>query len=94
MSYKAITTKYVATNTRGARIVATDGDGNRVNIFYPNDLPDEQRHRAAARALCKKMGWTGRLAEGTLMSARRKTGKVFVFLGTCNSNVFNVKDEG
>lgn len=72
---KAITTKYLgATNTRGARIVASDQDNNRVVIPYPHELNTEQAHEAAAKALCLKMQWTGRLIAGSL-----NRGYVFVF---------------
>lgn len=64
---KAIITKYRgATNSRGSRIIASDGDRNRVTIPYPYELSGEAVHRAAADALCKKMGWTGRLIGGSL----------------------------
>jgi len=49
-------------------------DGNRITISYPHDLPEGEKHQAAARALCEKMGWTGRLVEGGT-----KEGSVFVF---------------
>ena len=72
---KAIVTKYHGpTNNRGSRITASDGDGNRVTISYPYELSNENVHRAAAEALCKKMNWTGRLVAGGL-----KRGYVFVF---------------
>jgi len=72
---KAITTKYYGpTNHRGARIVASDMDGNRATISYPHDLSGEAVHRAAADQLCGKMGWTGSLVGGAI-----KQGYVFVF---------------
>lgn len=64
---KAIRTAYrPATNTRGSRILATDGDGNRASIPYPHELNSEEAHGKAARALCEKKGWTGRLVSGWL----------------------------
>lgn len=73
---KAIQTKYTgATNTRGARIIATDNDGNRVIISYPHELSGMAVHFEAAKALCSKMGWTGTLAGGTTA-----TGYVFVWV--------------
>ena len=55
---KAIRTRYHgATNTRGSRIIASDGDGNRASIPYPHELNSEEAHRKAALALCAKMGW-------------------------------------
>ena len=72
---KAITTTYHGpTNTRGARISATDMDGHRVSIPYPYEASGEACHRLAADALCEKMGWRGPLAGGAI-----KRGYVFVF---------------
>ena len=74
---KAIVTKYHGpTDTRGARISATDEDGNRVTIGYPHELSGEAVHRAAAEALKAKMGWSGTLDAGAI-----KRGYVFVFCG-------------
>lgn len=76
MTMKAIVTKYHGpTNTKGSRISASDEDGNKVSIPYPHELSGEAVHRAAAAALCAKMGWTGELAGRSL-----KGGYVFVFL--------------
>jgi hypothetical protein len=73
---KAIETKYHGpTDTRGARISATDSDGNRVSIPYPYELSGEAVHRMAADRLCEKMGWSGQLAGGAT-----KRGYVFVFV--------------
>lgn len=64
---KAIQTKYLSpTNRRGARIVASDLDGNRCTISYPHEFSGERTHWEAAHALCRKMGWTGKLHGGTL----------------------------
>jgi len=72
---KAIRTKYLGpTNYRGARISASDEDGNRITIPYPHELSGEAVHRKAADALCTKMHWCGRLIGGSL-----KNGYVFVF---------------
>ena len=63
---KAITTRYRGpTDTRGARITASDQDGNRVSISYPHDKREGQEaHFAAARELCDRMQWHGKLAGG------------------------------
>lgn len=62
---KAITTKYLpATNTKGARIAAFDGDGNRATIGYPHELSGISVHMKGCRALCEKMGWVGSLHSG------------------------------
>ncbi|MFA6063991.1 MAG: hypothetical protein WC736_15490 [Gallionella sp.] len=82
---KAIVTKYHGpTNTRGARITASDEDGNRATISYPYELSGEEVHRKAAVALCDKMNWKGRLVGGSV-----KNGYVFVWDGETNI----VKDE-
>jgi hypothetical protein len=75
---KAIVTKYHGpTNFKGARITASDEDGNRVTISYPHELSGEDVHRKAAMALCDKMKWAGELVGGSL-----KRGYVFVFVDT------------
>ncbi len=72
---KAIITKYLgATNTLGARIKASDEDGNTTTINYPHELSGEAVHRKAADALCEKMGWGGDMVCGSL-----RNGYVFVF---------------
>lgn len=72
---KAITTKYhPATDTHGSRISARDSDGNWTFIPYPHELSGEECHRAAAVALCDKMGWTGKMAGGST-----KDGYAFIF---------------
>lgn len=71
---KAIVTKYIGpTNTKGARVKASDMDGNSVIVSY--DHASINPHRHAATALCEKMGWTGKLAEGGMGS-----GNVYVFI--------------
>jgi hypothetical protein len=73
---KAITTRYFGPgNVRGARIIASDSDGNRVTIPYPHELSGEDVHRKAANALCEKMHWSGDLDGGAV-----KNGYVFVFV--------------
>ena len=73
---KAIVTKYHGpTNTRGARISADDGDGNRATISANGSMRPEDNHFRAAEALCLKMGWAGKLVRGSL-----PTGYVFVWL--------------
>jgi hypothetical protein len=90
----AITTKYVGpTNTKGSRIVATGAKGQTVTIGYHSTdaNSDEGRHHEAAKALCRKMGWSG-----TLIPGSTDKGYVFVFLPTviaqlaCNELKFYV----
>ena len=72
---KAITPKYKgAKNSRGAKIVATDSDNNRISISYPYELSGECVHQKAAEALRDKMGWKGKLIGGAI-----KGGYAFVF---------------
>jgi len=79
---KAIKTVYHgATDTRGAKIVASDGDGNRVSIAYPHELSGMDCHAKAAAALCAKMGWKGTLHGGGLKGCY-----VFVFAPTKPDN--------
>lgn len=73
---KAIITQYHGPgNVRGARISAFDGD-NRIYIPYPHELAggQEAAHRAAAQALCDKLGW-----KGTFITGGLKNGFVHVF---------------
>lgn len=72
---KAITTKYFGpTNTKGSSIVASAEGVKSVTIGYPHELSGEAVYKAAAVALCEKMGWsTDLLGGGT------KDGYVFVF---------------
>lgn len=72
---KSITTKYHgATNFKPSKFTATDGD-NRVTVSYDHELDADGNHRAAAIALCKKLDWHGKLAQGST-----KQGCVFVFV--------------
>ena len=72
---KAIRTRYKgATNTKGARVIADDYDRNRITISYPYELSGEEVFRAAAEALCDKLGWSKNLLGGGI-----ETGYVFVF---------------
>lgn len=61
---KTIQTKFLpATNFKGARIKASDGDGNSATIPYPHEAHrGEDAHFLAYIALQDKMGW-GRLGE-------------------------------
>ena len=73
---KAILTKYHgATNTKGSRVSASDCDGNRVTITWQGEFDTEPNHRAAADALCAKMGWVG----GEMAGGFTKDGMAFVF---------------
>lgn len=63
---KAIMTKYRGpTNYRPAKIVASDGDGNRTILSIGGVIDTYGQHAQAANKLCHEMGWKGRLVEGT-----------------------------
>ena len=77
---KTIVTKYLCpSNFRGSRIKATDGDRNQVIIGYDDSINSEPNHAAACLALCRKMGWKGRLQGG-----RTKSGMVWTFIDRGN----------
>ena len=62
---KAIRTRYYgATNFRGSRIVATDGDKNSISIGYPHGLNTDEAHELAAYLLMQKMNWSNQLVGG------------------------------
>lgn len=79
---KAIKTTYRGpTDTRGARIFASDDDGNRLSIPYPHELSGMDAHAKAAVELCRRMKWKGTLHGGGL-----KDCYVFVFAPTRPDN--------
>ena len=78
---KAIKTKYLsATTYKGARMTATDGDGNRVVLPYRDALNADKNHAKAARALCEKMGWTGTLQGGGVLTNGRECLMVWAWM--------------
>lgn len=75
---QSITTKYFGpTDRTGSRIKATSSGGLSKTVPYDHALDLDNNHKAAAVALCKKQGWTGRIAVG---GAAKGTGNVFVFV--------------
>jgi hypothetical protein len=72
---KAILTKRLQPASRGARVKAWDDDGNSVTVPKDYKLDEPEMHLAAARALCDKMGWEGKLAQGGI-----RGGYAFVFV--------------
>lgn len=83
---KAITTKYHgATDTRGARISASDLDGNRATVAYRHDLNGEEVHRQAVIALCTRLSWSGRLAHGSIAHGNY----VYVWLDVKHDDIRN-----
>jgi hypothetical protein len=84
---KAIKTVYHGPgNVRGSRISASDEDGNRITIPYPDHAGmGMEAHAVAAKALCEKMGWDGKWYGGGL-----KNCYVFVcdgYKGACTFQV-------
>lgn len=71
-----ITTKKLgATNTKGARIVATGG-GHKITIPYPYEFNTFDAHLSAARIIADKMGWV------TMAFSDSPNRKGFVFMNT------------
>lgn len=74
---KAIKAKYISpTATRPSRIKAWDSDGNQVHVSPDSSFNTDSNYRAAVTALCRKMNWTGTLAEG----GWRRGEQVYVFV--------------
>jgi hypothetical protein len=61
-----ITTYHGPTSTKPTRIIAHDEDGNRAIVSRDTNDRVETSHEQAARALCAKMDWHGKLAVGWL----------------------------
>lgn len=75
LRYKAITVKYHGpTNHRGSRMIADDGDGNRITVSREYSDSMDDAYMAAALALCAKMGW-----HGTLVGGWAKRSAVFIW---------------
>jgi hypothetical protein len=70
-----ITTRYHGpTNTRGARVTASDED-NRITLSWDHEVGSQENHDAAARALCVKLDWVSH----DLYRGATKRGYVYVF---------------
>lgn len=64
---KAIVTQYKGpTNTRGSRIVASAEGVGFIVSPYDDRLDSDGNHEAAARKLCSRQKWKGKLATGML----------------------------
>jgi hypothetical protein len=75
---KAIKTKFHAPgNVLGSRVSASAEGHNRVVLSWDHSLDTTENHAAAAKALCKKMHWYGKLIMGSLTDSY-----VFVFVPT------------
>ncbi len=63
---QAIQTYFIGpTNFRGSRVVAKTADG-RVTLNWDHALNPAGNHRAAARALADRFGWSGEWVRGGL----------------------------
>lgn len=73
---KAIETYYLqATSTKPTRIKAVEPDGIGITMPWDHGIDADANHRAAQRALCDRLGWTGNMIGG-----HTKRGMVWVFL--------------
>ena len=62
---KSIRTRYYGpTNTKGSKIIASDGDKNSITISYPYQLNSDTAHELAAYRLMEKMDWPNELNGG------------------------------
>ena len=74
---QAILTKYMGpTGSRGGRIIAK-ADAGRVIVPWDHGVGTYENHEAAAYAFCRKKGWSGRLAGGSIGN-----GYVWVFVSS------------
>lgn len=75
---QSITTKYFGpTSHRGSKVKATSSSGLSRTIEWDYALDSDGNHKAGAVALCKQLGWTGKLAIG---GASKGAGNVYVFV--------------
>ena len=65
-SLQSISTHVIpASNTKPKRIVAKHTGGGKIIISYPmEDMRPEAAHFVAARALAKRLDWSGRMVSG------------------------------
>ena len=81
---KTITTTYHgAGNVRGSKIIADDGDGNRLILHYDDAMKADKNHARAARGLCQKMGWGGRLQGGDVLKKGRTVAMAWAWIDKC-----------
>lgn len=59
--------------------IADDGDGNRMTITPPSGMQLEDKHKAAVRALCERMGWHGELIGAHVMRSGRVVARVWIW---------------
>jgi len=81
----AIETRYVGpTNYRGSRIIARVMEATqtrKVTVGYDDGLNTDDNHKAAAKALITKLGWTGENGYGAWIVGSSERGYVF----TCDT---------
>ena len=81
---QSIFTKYVGpSNVRGSRIIATaSGNAGKTTVSYNDDLPRDEAHAEAVKALCAKLGW-----RGAMIGSDTKDGMVWVFDNPMNTRI-------
>jgi hypothetical protein len=80
--------KAIHTTNRHGSASASDNDGNSVRISTAASNCYEGGHADACRALCKKMGWTGRIQGATKLTAGRTNGMVWVWVEPVDKTSF------
>ena len=74
---QTIITKYHGpTDRKVSRVSATSESGERVMLSWDYALNNDENHKAAARALCDKLGWHGTFQGGNI----KKQGMAFCFI--------------
>ena len=71
-----VTSYHGPRNTRGSRVIARANAGSVV-VEWDDALSSDGNHQAAAKSLCRKMGWHGQLLQGALPGTPVK--QVFVW---------------
>lgn len=71
--------KAIFTKGRDGTYTATDGDGNRATVRTESGMQLEEKHQAALRALCGKMGWSGKLIGGYVLQSGRTVSRVWLW---------------
>jgi hypothetical protein len=87
---KAIITQFFGPgNVRGSRMVAHDGDGNRISLSIEPEWTIETAHDQAAIALCRKMKWAGPMMSGWATVGGKRM-KIYTFVDDMNRLEFDL----
>jgi protein involved in temperature-dependent protein secretion len=81
--------KAIVTSLGYTYYTARDSDGNTARIPNDNAMQYEEKHAAAAAALCRKMKWHGRYAGAYLADGKR----VWVDVDSPLTDFFTVEGE-